>query len=147
MALIQNYAGRRDPESVQEILDDARTIAHPSSLAIAHHTAGVVLAGDDPVLAATYQRIAADLAASSHAVLVHGFALAALATAESRRDPVRGAHATVDVMRHYGRVGNHTHLRSFGRTIIEPLAAARQLGRGRDPRRGDERPTNLRRTR
>jgi hypothetical protein len=123
LALIQNYAGCRDPRSVQEILDDARTIGHPSSLAVANHTAGVVLAAGDPVLAATYQRIAADLAASSHDVLVHGFALAGLAAAESQHDPLRGARATVDVMRHYGRVGNHTHLRSFARAIIEPLAA------------------------
>ena len=123
LALIENYAGHRRPEFAQEILDDALTIAHPSSLAVAHHTAGVVLAARDPVLAASYQRIAADLAASSHAVLYHGFALAALAAAESQRDPVRGAHATVDVMRHYRRVGNHTHLRSFGRALIERLAA------------------------
>jgi hypothetical protein len=36
---------------------------------------------------------------------------------------MRGARATLDVMRHYRRVGNHTHLRSFARAIIEPLAA------------------------
>jgi hypothetical protein len=82
----------------------------------------VVLARGDPVVAATYQRIAADLAASSHHVLIHGFALAGLAAAESRRDPMRGARATVDVVRHYRRVGNRTHLRSFARAIIEPLA-------------------------
>jgi hypothetical protein len=82
----------------------------------------VVLAAGDPVLAATYQRIAADLAASSHAVLTHGFALSGLAAAETRRDPLRGARATLDVMRHYGRAGNHTHLRSFARGMIEPLA-------------------------
>jgi predicted ATPase len=123
LALIQNYAGRPDPEFVRRIVADARTTDHPSSLAIAYHTAGAVLARGDPVLAATYQRAAADFAASSHDVLVHGFALAGLAAAETRRDPLRGARATVDVMRHYGRVGNHTHLRSFARAIIEPLAA------------------------
>jgi predicted ATPase/DNA-binding SARP family transcriptional activator len=122
LALIQDYAGRRDSESVQEILDDARTIDHPSSLAVAHHTAAVVLAAGDPVLAAKYERIAAELAASSHDVLVHGFALAGLAVAESRHDPLRSTRATVNVMRHYRRVGNHTHLRSFARAVIEPLA-------------------------
>ena len=122
-ALIRNLVGRPDPDMARELLDDARTFGNPTCLALAWHTAGVVLGRDDPVLGVEYQREAAQLAAATGAVLIEGFALAVLAGATADDDPLGGARAQLDVMRHYLRVGNRTHLRSFGRGLIRPLVS------------------------
>ena len=120
LALIRNLVGRPDPQMARQVLDDARTFGNPTCLALAWHTAGVVLGRDDPVLGVEYQREAARLAAATGAVLIEGFALSVLAAAADD-DPLGGARAQLDVMRHYLRVGNRTHLRSFGRGLIGPL--------------------------
>ena len=123
LALIRNLVGRPDPHMARQVLDDARTFGNPTCLALAWHTAGVVLGRDDPVLGVEYQREAAQLAAATGAVLIEGFALAVLAAAAADDDPLGGARAQLDVMRHYLRVGNRTHLRSFGRGLIRPLVS------------------------
>ena len=123
LALIRNLVGRTDPHMARELLDDARAFGNPTCVATAWHTAGMVLGRDDPVLKAEYQREAAQLAAATGAVLIEGFALATLAGLTADDDPLAGAQAQLDVMRHYLRVGNRTHLRSFGRGLIHPLVS------------------------
>ena len=120
-ALIHNLVGRTDPDMVRRLVDDAMTYGNPTCLALAWHTAGVILGRDDPVLGLEYQRNAAELASTTGAVLIEGFALAVLAAATADDDPLAGARAQIDVMRHYLRVGNRTHLRSFGRGLLRPL--------------------------
>jgi predicted ATPase/DNA-binding SARP family transcriptional activator len=124
LLLIRNFAGRPEPDLARRLLDDAHHLANPSSLALAFHTAGVVLGHDDRQLSVEYQRRAVTIAAEAGAVLTEGFALATLAAMEASTDPVRGARAQVEVMNHYLRVGNHTHLRTFGRGLIISLVAA-----------------------
>ena len=75
------------------------------------------------MLGLEYQRNAAELASTTGAVLIEGFALAVLAAAIAADDPLARAQAQIDVMRHYLRVGNRTHLRSFGRNLLQPLVA------------------------
>ena len=123
LALIRNVVGRTDPDTVRQLLDDAKTYGNPTCLALAWHTAGVILGRNDPVLGVEYQRTAAELAAATGAVLIEGFALAVLAAAAADNDPLTGARAQIDVMRHYLRVGNRTHLRSFGRGLLRPLVS------------------------
>ena len=53
--------------------------------------------------------------------MIEGFALAVLAAQAADDDPIGRARAHLDVMRHYLRVGNRTHLRGFGRGLIRPL--------------------------
>ena len=122
-ALIHNLVGRTDPDVVRRLVDDAVAYGNPTCLAMAWHTAGVILGRDDPVLGLEYQRNAAQLASTTGAILVEGFALAVLAAATAADDPLGGARAQIDVMRHYLRVGNRTHLRSFGRNLLRPLVA------------------------
>jgi hypothetical protein len=120
LALILNHAGRPDARVGARLLADAVAAQHPSSMALAHHVQGVLLAQHDPATALTHQEHAAELAAASGAVLVHGLALAALAV--GHRDPRKRARAIVDVMAHFLRHGNRAHLRSFGRSLIGPFA-------------------------
>jgi hypothetical protein len=120
-ALVHNLVGPTDPDMVRRLVDDAMTYSNPSCLALAWHTAGVILGRNDAVLGLEYQRNAAELASATGAVLIEGFALAVLAAAAAEIDPLAGARAQVDVMRHYLRVGNRTHLRSFGRGLLRPL--------------------------
>ena len=122
-ALIHNLVGRTDPDVVHRLVDDATSYGNPTRLALAWHTAGVILGRDDPVLGLEYQRKAAELASTTGAVLIEGFALAVLAAATADDDPLAGARAQIDVMRHYLRVGNRTHLRGFGRGLLGPLVA------------------------
>ena len=122
-ALVHNLVGRTDPDVVRRLVDDAMTYGNPTCLALAWHTAGVILGRDDPGLGLEYQRNAAELASTTGAVLIEGFALAVLAAATADHDPLAGARAQVDVMRHYLRVGNRAHLRSFGRGLLRPLVA------------------------
>jgi hypothetical protein len=121
LALILNLVGRREPEMATRLLDDAHRLGNPTCLALAFHTAGVILGRDDRTLAIDYQRRAAELAAATGAVLIEGFALAVLAAEEADHDPLRGARAQLDVVMHYLRVGNNTHLRGFARSLLRPL--------------------------
>jgi predicted ATPase/DNA-binding SARP family transcriptional activator len=123
LALIRNAVGRPEPDMARQALADARTFGNPTSLALAYHTAGIVLGRADPILGTEYQREAARLAAATGATLIEGFALAVLAAQAADNDPIGGAQAHLDVMRHYLRVGNRTHLRSFGRGLIRPLVS------------------------
>jgi predicted ATPase/DNA-binding SARP family transcriptional activator len=121
LALIGNAIGRPDPAMARQLLDDAKTLGNPTSLALAWHTAGVILGRHAPALNVEYQREAVRIAAAAGATLIEGFALAVLAAAAADDDPLDGARTHLDVMRHYLRAGNRTHLRSFGRGLIHPL--------------------------
>jgi hypothetical protein len=121
LALILNAAGRREPQMAQRLLDNALRLGNPTCLALAFHTAGVILGRDDRAVAIDHQRRAAELAAATGAVLIEGFALAVLAAEEADDDPLRGARAQLDVVMHYLRVGNTTHLRGFARGLLRPL--------------------------
>ena len=123
LAMVLNHIGRPDRIAADRLFADAVASQHPTSLAAAHHVKGVMLAPDQPERALAHQTVAADLASRSGAVLVHGFALAALAALLT--EPTRRAQAITEVMAHYLRHGNRTHLRSFGRGIIVPLADCR----------------------
>jgi predicted ATPase/DNA-binding SARP family transcriptional activator len=120
LGLILNLAGRPDPILARRLLNTAQALGNPTALALAFHTAGVILGRDQPVLAVQYQHRAAELAAATGAVLIQGFALTVLAAQETG-DPVQRGRAQLDVMHHYLRVGNRTHLRSFARGLLEPL--------------------------
>jgi hypothetical protein len=126
LALLLNQAGNPDPDMARQLLHDAETLGHPTTLATAHHTYGTVIGPTDPVRALEHQRRAAQLAETTGAALVHGFALAALAalTSVTARDPGAHVRAIADVTAHYLHVDNHTHLRSFARGAIGPLAAS-----------------------
>jgi len=91
---------------------------------LALHVAAIV-AVDDRAVKIDYQQQALELAVSSGAALIEGFARVSLATLEAQADPISGAKRYVDVMAHYLRVGNHAHLRSFGRALIVPLVDCR----------------------
>jgi tetratricopeptide (TPR) repeat protein len=118
LLLTLNHLGKPDLEMALQLLEQAST-SSPSARAVALHTAGVLLDADDLALAIRYNQEAVELAAASGALLIEGFALDALAEFESQ--PADAARRFVDVMAHYLRVGNRTHLRSFGRSIIESL--------------------------
>ena len=122
LALVLNHVGIRDEAAIPVLLDDAIAVGQPSSLATAYHTAGVVLGDHDRALAHRHQMAAAQYAATSGAILIRGFALSALAMG-SHLDPRVQLQAIADVAQHYLQVGNHTHLRSFARVAIVPLAA------------------------
>ena len=119
--LIRNLVGRPEPEIVAPLLGDAQALGNPTGLALALHTAGVIVGHTDRALNVDFQRRAARLAAATGAKLIEGFALIVLAAAESDIDPLRGARAQVDVMKHYLAVGNRAHLRSFARGLLQPL--------------------------
>jgi hypothetical protein len=124
LALILNLVGRPDPQLAQRLLDDARSVGNPTGLALALHTAGVIVGDTDHQRSVDYQRQAVEVAASTGAVLIEGFALATLAGHASDDDPVHSARAHLDVVTHYLRVGNHTHLRGFARALIRPFVSA-----------------------
>jgi len=66
----------------------------------------------------------AQLAEMTGAALIHGFALAALASlAEATASDPGSVQTIADVTAHYLRVDNHTHMRSFARGAVVPLAA------------------------
>ena len=121
--LIRNALGRPDPELALRTLADARSYGNLTNLALALHTAGVCVGRTDPARGLDYQREAAAVAAASGAVLIEGFVLGTLAAASADRDPIAGARAHLDVMRHYLRGGNHTHLGSYARGLIRPLVS------------------------
>ena len=122
LALMLNHVGIRDEAAIPQLLEDAIAVGNPSSLAAAHHTAGVVLGARDGTLAHRHQMDAAQFAATSGEILIRGFALSALALS-SHLDHRAQLQAITDVTQHYLQVGNHTHLRSFARVAIVPLAA------------------------
>jgi len=126
LALILNQAGAPDRDAARQLVADAEALGNPTARATAHHTYGVMIGTTDPVRALHHQRQAAQLAEMTGAALIHGFALAALASLARATDPDPGSHvrAIADVMAHYLRVGNHTHLRSFARGAIGSLAAS-----------------------
>jgi predicted ATPase/DNA-binding SARP family transcriptional activator len=124
LALILNAVGRPQPQLAQQLLDDAKTVGNPTGLALALHTAGVILGDTDPQRSVNYQRQAVEVAASTGAVLIEGFALATLAGHASEDDPLGSARAHHDVVAHYLRVGNRTHLRGFARGLIRPFVSA-----------------------
>jgi hypothetical protein len=120
MLLIGNLAGHPDPAHASELLSRAATCG-PSMQALTLHTAAVVQGPVDRPLAIARNQRAVDLARTSGAVLIEGFALNALAVLEADVAPASGARAQVEVMAHYLAVGNHAHLRGLGRAIIVPL--------------------------
>jgi hypothetical protein len=120
MLLIRNLAGHPDPALASELLSRAATCG-PSMQALALHTAAVVTGPVDRPLAIARNQQAVDLARTSGAVLIEGFALNALAVLEAAVAPASGARAQVEVMAHYLALGNHAHLRGLGRAIIVPL--------------------------
>jgi hypothetical protein len=103
-----------------ELLSRAATCG-PSMRALALHIAAVVTGPVDRPLAIARNQQAVDLARTSGAVLIEGFALNALAVLEAAVAPASGARAQVEVMAHYLALGNHAHLRGLGRAIIVPL--------------------------
>jgi predicted ATPase/DNA-binding SARP family transcriptional activator len=119
--LIRNVTGDPDPAMAVRLLEEARAVGHPTTLALALHAVGAIVVRDDDAVAAEYQREAARLAAETGAKLIEGFALSALAGTLARNDPAAGARAEVDVMAHYLRLGNRNHLRSFGRSLVRIL--------------------------
>ncbi|MEP6661962.1 MAG: adenylate/guanylate cyclase domain-containing protein [Acidimicrobiales bacterium] len=120
MLLIRNLAGRPEPELAQQLLDRA-SASGPTTHALALHVAAVIAGANDRATAIAYNQRAVEMAAASNAVLIEGFALVSLAALEAVSDPASGARRFVDVMAHYLRVGNHAHLRGFGRGLIDPL--------------------------
>jgi predicted ATPase/class 3 adenylate cyclase len=122
MLLIRNLAGRPETQLARQLLERARD-SSPTAHALALHVAAVIVAADDPATAIEYNQRAAELATASGAVLIQGFAFVALAALDAAADPAGGARRYVNVMDHYLRVGNHAHLRSFGRGLIGPLVA------------------------
>jgi predicted ATPase len=125
LALILHTVGRPDVQIVPRLLEDARTLGNPTALAGAYHAAGVLTGANDRPLALEYARQAVEIAATAGAVLIEGFALAALASGAADADPLRGARAHLDVAVHYLRVGNHAHLRGFARALLRPLVLLR----------------------
>jgi predicted ATPase len=123
LGLILAAVGSPDAQLAQQLLDDARTVGNPTGLAVALHTAGVIIGHSDRDRALEYERQAVELAAATGAVLIEGFALAVLAAAAVEDDPLQGARAHLDVVTHYLRVGNHAHLRAFARGLLRPLVA------------------------
>jgi predicted ATPase len=123
MLLIRNVAGRPEPEAARQLLERAVT-SSPTAHATALHVAAVVGAVDRSA-AIAWNRQAAQLAATSGAVLIQGIALSALANLEAAVDPANGARSYVAAMAHYLRVGNRAHLKGLGRGIIGPLVACR----------------------
>jgi predicted ATPase/DNA-binding SARP family transcriptional activator len=125
LALLLNHAGEPDRVAARQLLRDAEALGNPTARAAAHHTYGVMLGRSDVMRALHHQREAAQLAEMSGAALIHGFALAALASLAGATGSDPGSHvrAIADVTAHYLRVGNHTHVRSFARGAIGPLAA------------------------
>jgi predicted ATPase/DNA-binding SARP family transcriptional activator len=124
MLLIRNVAGRPEPERAADLLERSRA-SSPSMHALALHTASVVAATRDTAREIVLNERALELARASGATLVEGFALSVLASLESQVHPAAGAARHVDVMERYLGVGNGTHLRGFGRTIIVPLVECR----------------------
>ena len=94
-----------------------------SAHALALHVAGMLIMPTDPRAAVEYQRASVDLAAAVGATLVQGFALMALAAAEAEDRPSESVGRYAEVLAHYLRVGNHVHLREFGRAAVISLAA------------------------
>jgi hypothetical protein len=125
LAALLNQAGKPDRDTARQLLEHAENLRNPTTRAYAHHIYGVMIGPTDPVRALHHQRQAAQLAEMTGAALIHGFALAAVAslTSVTASDPRSHVRAIADVMAHYLRVGNHTHLRSFARGAIGPLAA------------------------
>jgi hypothetical protein len=120
MLLIRNLAGHPDEALAGQLVSRAAACG-PSMQALALHTASAVQGPADRPLAIARNQQAVELARASGAVLIEGFALSALAILEAEVAPVSGAVAQVEVMAHYLALGNHAHLRGFGRAIIVPL--------------------------
>ncbi len=125
LLLLRNLTHGPDIDSALGLLAHAKT-SSPSTHALGLHVAGVMLATTDERAAVEYQRAAADLAAALGAALVHGFTLQSLAIAEAQHAPPEGVRRFAEVLAHYLRVGNRTHLREFARGLVTPLADCHQ---------------------
>ena len=149
LALLLNQAGAPDHVAARQLLRDADACGNPTARAAAHHTYGVMIGRSDAVRALHHQQEAAHLAEMTGAALIHGFALAALASLARATGSDPGSHvrAIADVTAHYLRVDNHTHVRSFARERDRPARRSRRR-RGRPHTRcGHPRPARLRRSR
>ena len=111
-----------DLDAALEVLARTKT-GSVSAHALALHVVGMLIMPTDSRTAAEYQRASVDLAAAVGASLVQGFALMALAAAEAEDRPSESVGRYAEVLAHYLRVGNHVHLREFGRAAVISLAA------------------------
>ncbi|HMK12913.1 MAG TPA: NB-ARC domain-containing protein [Acidimicrobiales bacterium] len=93
--------------------------------ALALFVVGMVIAPTDRRAAVECGRASADLSAVVGSALVHGFAMALLASAEASSDPAESVRGWTDVMGHYLGSGNRLHIREFGRALVAPLAECR----------------------
>ncbi len=123
--MIRNLLVGPDVPASLELVKRSSTRS-PSTHALALHNAGLAVAATDPGAALEFQRQAAELTAATGDVLIHGFALVGIAALEAAADPTRGVKAFADVMAHYVRVGNRTHLREFARGAVVPLSQCEQ---------------------
>jgi len=123
--LLRNLTHGPDIEAALELLTHAKT-SNVTTHATALHVVGVMLASTDRHAAVDYQRAAADLSGSIGSALVHGFALHALAVAGAEDDPREGVRRYADMLTHYLRLGNRTHLREFARGSVIPLVDCQQ---------------------
>ena len=118
--MIRLLFGDSDLPATLELVERASTTS-PTAHALALHCAGLALAATDPAAALGYQRQAADLTSASGNALIHGFALVSIAAAEAKVSPASGVGAFGEMLAHYLRVGNRTHLREFARGVVVPL--------------------------
>ena len=118
--MIRLLFGDSDLPATLELVERASTTS-PTAHALALHCAGLAFAASDPGAALDYQRQAADLSATTGNALIHGFALVSIAAAEAGVRPASGVGAFGEMLAHYLRVGNRTHLREFARGVVVPL--------------------------
>ena len=123
--LLRNLTHGPDIDAALDLLAHAKT-SNVTMHALALHVVGVMLASTDRRAAVDYQRAAVDLSGAIGSALVHGFALDALAVAEAEDDPAEGVRRYADMLTHYLRVGNRTHLREFARGSVIPLVDCQQ---------------------
>ena len=136
--LLRNLTHGPDIDAALELLAHAKT-SNVTTHALALHVVGAMLASTDRRAAVDYQRAAVDLSGSIGSALVHGFALHALAVAEAQDNPREGVRRYADMLTHYLRLGNRTHLREFARGSVVPLVDCQQWEaaatvQGDDPR-------------
>ena len=125
LLLLRNLTHGPDIDAALDLLAHAKT-SNVTVHATALHVVGVMLASTDRRAAVEYQRAAVDLSGAIGSALVHGFALGALAIAEAEDDPAEGVRRYADMLTHYLRLGNRTHLREFARGSVIPLVDCQQ---------------------
>jgi predicted ATPase/DNA-binding SARP family transcriptional activator len=121
------HAVRREPElgvpAAQESVQVAETTANPTALSMARYALGLVLKKSEPERALALFDEAGELAASVGNLWWHGIAMMeAAATRAVHRDPETAAHAAVEVLDHWDRVGDWTqqwlNLRYVARLLV-----------------------------